>query len=134
MRAKVIFYDERTGEIVEEVDKAIFIGTKPYVDKGFTKVFVAFLLDIIGDPDYGKGAWRLLFYIATRMDYNLLEIVIVPEKTAKEMGVTRQSVYNWLNVLLKKGILEKIAVNVYRLKPYTVIKGRISRGPNGKVY
>ena len=127
MRARVTFYDERTGEVIEEYDRAIFIGRKPYVDRGFTKFFVGFLLDILEDPDFGKGAWRLLVYIATRLDYDTLEIFIVPEKVAKEVGVTRQAVYNWLSVLLKKGVLEKRATHLYRLKPYAVIKGQMSK-------
>ena len=127
MRAKVVFYDERTGEVIEEVDRAIFIGNRPYVDRGFAKFFVAFLLDIIGDPDYGKGAWRLLFYIATKLDYDTLEIFIVPERVAKEMDVTKRAVYNWLNVLLKKGVLEKRATHLYRLRPYTVVKGQMAK-------
>jgi hypothetical protein len=127
MRARITFYNERTGEVIEEVDRVIFVGHKPYVDRGFVKFFVAFLLDILEDPDYGKGAWRLLAYIATRLDYDTLEVFIVPEKAAKEMEVTRQSVYNWLNVLLRKGVLEKRATHLYRLKPYTVINGQMSK-------
>jgi hypothetical protein len=127
MRARVTFYDEKTGEVIEEYDRAIFIGHKPYVDKGFAKFFVGFLLDILEDPDYGKGAWRLLVYIATRLDYDTMEIFLVPERVAKEMNVTRQAVYNWLNVLVKKDILEKRATHLYRLSPYTVIKGQMSR-------
>lgn len=127
MRAKVTFYDEKTGEVFEEVDKVIFIGRDPYVDKDFVKVFVAFLLDIAYDPEYGKGAIRLLHYIATKLDYDSLEVFLVPEIVAKDMGVTRQAVYNWLNVLLKKGVLEKRATHLYRLKPYTVIKGKVAK-------
>jgi len=127
MRAKVTFYDERTGEIIEEVDKVVFVGHKPYVDRGFVKFFVAFLLDILEDSDYGKGAWRLLVYIATKLDYDTLEVFIVPERVAKELGVTRQAIYNWLSVLLKKGILEKRATHLYRLRPYTVINGQMSK-------
>jgi hypothetical protein len=133
MRAKVVFYDERTGKVIEEVDRAIFIGNNPYVDRGFTKCFVAFLLDIIGDPDYGKGAWRLLFYIATRLDYDTLEVFIVPERVAKEMGVTERAVYNWLNVLLRKGVLEKQATHLYRLRPYTVVKGSAKKANENAV-
>jgi hypothetical protein len=127
MRTRVTFYDEKTGEVIEEYDRAIFIGHKPHVDRGFAKFFVGFLLDILEDPDYGKGAWRLFVYIATRLDYDTLEIFIVPERVAKELGVTRQAVYKWLSVFLKKGILEKRATHLYRLKPYTVIKGQMSK-------
>jgi len=127
MRVKVTFYNEKTGEVIEEYDRVIFIGKKPHVDRGFVKFFVAFLLDILEDPDYGKGAWRLLAYIATRLDYDTLEVFIVPERVAKELGVNRRSVYNWLNVLLKKGVLEKKATHLYRLRPYTVINGQMSK-------
>jgi len=131
MRARVIFYDEKSGEVIEEVDRGIFIGRNPYADSGFTKFFVAFLLDILTDPEFGQGAWRLLAYIATRLDYDSLEVFIVPDKVAKEMGVTRQSVYNWLKVLLKKDVLEKRATHLYRLRPYTIVKG-YARKANAK--
>jgi hypothetical protein len=127
MRAKVTFYDERTGEVIQEFDRAIFIGSRPYVDTGFTKFFVAFLFDVLADPEYGKGAWRLLVYIATKLDYDSLEVFIVPDRVAKEIGVDRTSVYKWLRVLLKKGVLEKRATHLYRLRPYTVVKGQMSK-------
>jgi len=127
MRARVTFYDEKTGEVIEDYDRAIFIGHKPYVDRGFAKFFVGFLLDVLEDPDYGQGAWRLLVYIATKLDYDTLEVFLVPDRVAKEMGMSRRSVYNWLNVLLKKGVLEKRATHLYRLEPYTVVKGQMSK-------
>ncbi len=133
MRAKVIFYDEKTGKVIEEVDRGVFIGSRPYVDRGFTKFFVAFLLDILGDPDYGQGSWRLLFYIATKLDFDTLEVFLVPERVAKDMGVSRQSVYNWLNVLLRKGVLEKRATHLYRLKPYTIVKGNAQKANENAV-
>jgi len=127
IRAKVTYYDEDTGEVIGEFDRAIFIGNKPFIDRNFTKFFVAFLIDILEDPDYGKGAWRLLVYIATNLNHDTLEVFLVPDITAKEIGVTRQAVYNWLNVLLKKGILEKKATHFYRLRPYTIVKGQMSK-------
>jgi hypothetical protein len=127
MRAKVTFYDEKTGRVIEETDKAVFIGNKAYVDRGFTKFFVAFLSDILEDPEYGKGPIRLLLYIASRLNYDTLEVAIFPEKVAKELGITRQAVYNWLNVLLRKGTLEKKDIHLYRLKPYTVVKGNAKK-------
>jgi hypothetical protein len=127
MRARVIFYDEKSGEVIEEVDRGIFIGRNPYADSGFTKFFVAFLLDILTDPDFGQGAWRLLAYIATRLDYDSLEIFLVPDRVAKEMNVNKRSIYRWLNVILRKGILEKRATHLYRLRPYTIVKGYARR-------
>ena len=133
MRAKVVFYDEKTGRVLEEVDRAIFIGRNPYVDKGFAKFFVAFLLDILADPEFGQGAWRLLCYIATKLDYDSLEVFLVPDRVAKEMGVNRRSVYRWLDVLLRKGVLEKRATHLYRLQPYTIVKGSAKKANENAV-
>jgi hypothetical protein len=124
MRAKVIFYNEHTGEIYEEVDRTLFIGKKPYIrDKKFIKVFVGFLVDVLEDRELGSGAWRLLLYALERMEYNSLRVYMVPEETAKELRVTKRTFYNWLRVLIKNGYLERIATNIYRIKPYTAIKG-----------
>jgi len=126
MRAKVIFYNEHTGEIYEEIERTIFIGKNPYTrDKNFIKVFVAFLLDVIQDRELGTGAWRLLLYAIQNMDYNSLRVYMVPQETADKLGITKRTFYNWLRILLKNGYLEKLATNIYRIKPYTAIKGNI---------
>jgi hypothetical protein len=126
MRAKVIFYNEHTGEIYEEIERTLFIGKKPFVrDKNFIKVFVAFLIDIIEDRELGSGAWRLLLYAIQNMDFNSLRVYMVPEETAEKLGVTKRTFYNWLRVLVKNSYLEKIATNIYRIKPYTAIKGNM---------
>jgi len=128
MRAKVIFYNEHTGEIYEEIDRTLFIGKKPYVkDRNFIKVFVAFLVDVLEDRELGSGAWRLLLYTIQNMDYNSLRVYMVPEETAEKLGVTKRTFYNWLRILLKNGYLEKIATNIYRIKPYTAIKGNMEQ-------
>ena len=128
MRAKVIFYNEHTGEIYEEIDRTLFIGKKPYVkDRNFIKVFVAFLVDVLEDRELGSGAWRLLLYTIQNMDYNSLRVYMVPEETAEKLGVTKRTFYNWLRILLKNGYLEKIATNIYRIRPYTAIKGNMEQ-------
>jgi hypothetical protein len=126
MRVKVTFYNEKTGEIYEETDKTLLIGKKPYIrDKNFIKVFVGFLVDVLEDRELGSGAWRLLLYALERMEYNSLRVYMVPEETAKELRVTKRTFYNWLRVLVKNGYLEKIATNIYRIRPYTGIKGNM---------
>ncbi|MFZ8859644.1 MAG: replication/maintenance protein RepL [Thermocrinis sp.] len=128
MRAKVIFYNENTGEIYEEVERTLFIGKQPYIrDKNFVKVFVAFLIDVIQDRELGSGAWRLLLHALEQMEYNSLRVYLVPEETAEKLGVTKRTFYNWLRVLVKNGYLEKIATNIYRIKPYTAIKGNMEQ-------
>jgi hypothetical protein len=128
MRTKIIFYNENTGEIYEEIDKTLFIGKQPYIrDKNFIKVFVGFLVDVLEDRELGSGAWRLLLYALERMEYNSLRVYMVPEETAEKLGVTKRTFYNWLRVLIKNGYLEKIATNIYRIKPYTGIKGNMEQ-------
>jgi CRP-like cAMP-binding protein len=128
MRTKVIFYNEHTGEIYEEIDKTLFIGKQPYIrDKNFIKVFVGFLVDVLEDRELGSGAWKLLLYAIQNMDFNSLRVYMVPEETAEKLGVTKRTFYNWLRVLIKNGYLEKIAANIYRIKPYTAIKGTMEQ-------
>jgi CRP-like cAMP-binding protein len=128
MRAKVTFYNEHTGEIYEEIDRTLIIGKQPYIrDKNFIKVFVGFLVDVIQDRELGSGAWRLLLYAIQNMDYNSLRVYMVPEETAEKLGVTKRTFYNWLRVLVKNGYLEKIATNIYRIKPYTAIRGNMEQ-------
>jgi hypothetical protein len=129
MKAKVIFYDEKTGDIYQEFDRTIFIGKNPMADKNFVKVFVAFFRDVIEDEDLGKGAWRLLLYVVDKLDYDSLEVYLVPKKTAQELGITERTFYNWLKVLLTKNYITKLATNVYKLKPYTAIKGQMKKVP-----
>jgi len=128
MRAKVIFYNEHTGEIYEEVERTLLIGKQPYIrDRNFIKIFVAFLIDVIQDRELGGGAWRLLLYAIQNMDFNSLRVYMVPEETAEKLGVTKRTFYNWLRVLVKNGYLEKIATNIYRIRPYTAIKGNMEQ-------
>jgi len=126
MRAKITFYNEQTGEIYEEIDRTLFIGKKPYIrDKNFIKVFVGFLIDVLEDRELGSGAWRLLLYAIQNMDYNSLRVSMAPQETAEKLGITKRTFYNWLRILLKNGYMEKIATNIYRIKPYTAIKGNM---------
>ncbi len=128
MRAKVIFYNEKTGEIYEEIDRVLIIGKQPYVrDRNFVKVFVGFLRDVLEDEDLGKGAWRLLIYVINNMDYNSLRVSMIPHEVASELGVTTRTFYNWLGILLKNGYLEKLATNIYRIRPYTAIRGNLQQ-------
>jgi len=128
MRTKVIFYNERTGEIYEEIDRVLMIGKQPYIrDKNFIKVFVGFLIDVLEDRELGSGAWRLLLYAIQNMDYNSLRVYLIPEETIKELGISRKTFYRWLGTLLKKGYIEKMAKHTYKIRPYTAIRGNMEQ-------
>jgi hypothetical protein len=127
MRIKMTFYNERTGEILAEEDRVVIFGKKPYVDKGFVKFFVAFLRDMIEDEEVLKGPIRLFLYAIDLMDYEDLQVTIIPEKAMKDLGIGRGTFYRWLSVLLKKDYMKKIAINVYKLRPFSAIKGQMSK-------
>ena len=134
MRAKVIFYNEHTGEIYEEVERTLFIGKQPYIrDRNFIKVFVAFLIDVLQDRELGSGAWKLLLFAIQNMEFNSLRVYMVPEETAEKLVVTKRTFYNWVRTLVKNGYLEKIATNIYRIKPIPPLrerwKKRLTRNP-----
>jgi len=128
MRVRMTFYNERTGEIYEEIDRVLIIGKQPYIkDRNFIKVFVAFLSDVIEDRELGAGAWRLLLYAIKRMDFNSLKVYLIPEETINELGIGRKTFYRWLGTLIRKGYIEKIAKHTYRIKPYTAIRGNMEQ-------
>ncbi len=127
IRAKVTFYNPDTGEVIEEYDKAIVLGKKPFVDKGFVKIFITFLRDILEIEEMGSGAWRLLLYVIEKMDYNSLEVYLDPRIVPKDLNISRATYYNWLKVLLKHDILQQLDKRSFRLKPYSAIKGQMNK-------
>jgi hypothetical protein len=130
MRVTMTFYDEETGKAIETIDRAVFFGHKAFLDKGYVKIFVAFLRDILEDKEVLKGPVRLFLYAVDLMDYEDLRVSIVPQQAIKDLNIDRRTFYRWLKVLLDRGYMEKLAVNVYRLKPYTAIKGQMKKVPD----
>jgi hypothetical protein len=130
MRMSITFYDRDTGKVVETIDRAVFFGHKAFLDKGYVKIFVAFLRDILEDKEVLKGPVRLFLYAIDLMNYEDLQVTIVPQQAIKDLDIDRRTFYRWLKVLLTKGYMEKIATNVYRLKPYTAIKGQMKKVPD----
>jgi hypothetical protein len=122
VKQRLALIDLETGEIIE--NQVLLIGNKPYkVDKGYIKVFIAFLYDMIEDDTIAGKSIRLLLYMLSKLDYNTYEITIIPQEAIRDLGITRQTFYNWLDTLIEKKIIEKINRYKYSLKPYTAIKG-----------
>jgi hypothetical protein len=122
VKQRLALIDLETGEIIE--NQVLLVGNKPYkVDKGYIKVFIAFLYDIVEDESIAGKSIRLLLYMIGKLDYNTYEITIIPQEAIKDLGITKQTFYNWLDTLMEKNIIEKINRYKYRLRPYTAIKG-----------
>jgi predicted transcriptional regulator len=112
-----------TGEILSE--RVVMIGKTPtMVDKGYIKVFITFLEDIIKDEDIAGKAVRLLLYIMQKVDWNNLEFYLYHKQVCEELKISKKTFYIWLNTLIEKGHIEKTEKKyIYKLKPYSFIKG-----------
>jgi hypothetical protein len=124
---KLVVYDKNTGEILEEYNNAIPIGDGPDIIIADSPEgrFVLFSKDLIKSETLLKGPIRLLLYAMSLADDDTFEVAIVPEKAMKELGITKETFYRWLRVLMSKGYLTKLATNVYRLN---LTKGEKGRG------
>ena len=114
--------NKKTGEIIE--DNLLLIGRKPkYVDKGFVKIFIAFLSDIVENQKIAGKAIRLLFYMLENLDYNSYTIRIIPKYAKEDLKVSYDTLYRWLETLIEEGIITKIDTYTYKLNPYVAVKG-----------
>jgi hypothetical protein len=114
-------------KILEEYNNAIPIGDGPDIIIADSPEgrFVLFSKDLIKNETFFKGPIRLLLYAMSLADDDTFEVAIVPEKATKELGITKETFYRWLRVLMSKGHLTKLATNVYRLN---LTKGEKGRG------
>ena len=124
---RLALIDKETGEVIE--DEVLIVGKKPYkLDKGYVKVFVTFLRDVIEDKDIAGKAIRLLFYMLEEcLNYETLVMTVIPSYAMERLGICRKTYYNWLNTLIKKGIIQRIDRYRYVLKPYIAVKGEMRK-------
>jgi len=122
MRKKIGIVDLETGEILAE---QVIIGKKPtMIDKGYVKVFITFLEDIVEDEDIAGKSIRLLLHIMNKVDWNTLEVYIFYKEICEELKITYKTFYNWLNTLIEKDYIEPTKRKyIYKIKPYSFIKG-----------
>ena len=115
-----------TGEILEE--KVLFIGKrKTEIDKGYVKVFIAFLEDVVENEKIAGKAIRLLLYLLKSLDYDSLTLTVIPRKAIRELKISEKTYHLWIRSLIEVGILEKVDRYTYKLKPYTFIRGSSKR-------
>lgn len=124
--AKYMLVDKETGEVVEP--DVVLVGAKPFkVDRGFVKVFIAFLRDVVEDKELMAGPVRLLLYMLERMNMETLQIVIKQEEACRDLQAGARTYYRWVGVLQRKGIIKRLGANLYELKPYVAVKGKMSK-------
>jgi hypothetical protein len=122
---KLVIMNKETGEIITDV---FLLGKKPkYVDKGFVKIFVGFLYDLVEDQEVMGGPVRLLLYMVEKMDFNKLTVVINPKDVIRDLEITEQTYHKWKKVLLKKEYIKRINPYVYEIKPFSFSKGNMKK-------
>ena len=122
---KYAIVDKETGEIV--ADDAMFIGKKAFVDRGFRKVFVGFLRDIVTNERIAGKAIRLLLWVIENLKANDLTIYMSERIVCEELNIKRATYYNWIKALIEEGLIEKIDTNLYRLIPFSAVNGQMER-------
>jgi len=132
IRRKVKEYEEEiinqeTGEI-EQRKVRVWDEYEKSLDKDFVKVFDAFTKDLLLDEEISGKAIRLLFYIASILEYEKDTFYLSPSEVAKELNVTERTVYYWLKTLLKKKIILKTERrNWYKINPFCIYRGIVHK-------
>ena len=54
-------------------------------------------------------------------------MTVIPSYAMERLGICRKTYYNWLNTLIKKGIIQRIDRYRYVLKPYIAVKGEMRK-------
>ena len=122
---KYAIVDKETGEII--ADDAMFIGKKAFVDRGFRKVFVGFLKDIVNNERIAGKAIRLLLWIIENLKANDLTIYLSPRIVCEELNITERTYYNWIKALVEERLIEKVDTYLYRLIPYSAVNGQMNK-------
>jgi len=127
VRTKLPIVSPETGEILE-LDAIVYLyGESRRGDRDFIKVFHAFLDSVFRDREVMAGPFRLMAYILSEKLYkDRLDFNLTAQEAVDKLGITRQTFYRWLSVLLRKGYLRRISATYYALRPYTAIVGRMA--------
>ena len=132
IRRKVKEYEEEvinqeTGETEKRLVR-VWDEYEKSLDRNFVKVFDAFTKDLLLDEEISGKAIRLLFYIASILEYDKDTFYLSPSEVAKELNVNDRTVRRWKEILLKKRIILKTERrNWYKVNPYCIYKGIVSK-------
>jgi hypothetical protein len=132
IRRKVKEYEEEvvnpeSGEVGKRLVR-VWDEYEKSLDKDFVKVFDAFTKDLLLDEEISGKAIRLLFYIASILDYEKDTFYLSPSEVAKELNVSDRTVRKWKEILLKKRIILKTERrNWYKVNPHCIYRGVVHK-------
>jgi len=120
--------DLETGEVLKAI--SIIPETK---DKNFVKVFKLFSVKVLQDLGLMNGEAKLLMWLlAKTLELPVQSDMWIPldyKEVAKDLGVSKRSVMNYIKKLLKLGYIEQYKRRhpTYRIKPEFVYKGILQK-------
>lgn len=114
----------KTGEVVAE--QAIFIGKEPYVKANRYQVFAGFLPDVMASAKRVGKAIVLLLWMVEHLFSEGLEVYMNAQFVSEELGISPKTYHNWVRILIKEGLIEKVHPNLYRLIPFSKSSGKKS--------
>jgi predicted DNA-binding protein (UPF0251 family) len=129
-KTKLLVIDPKTENIVE-ADATVYLYGEAKKDKGFIKVFHAFIKDVVRDKELRPALDLLVFIMSEKLEMNSLTFYMTVEEAIRKLGVSRDTYYRWLKTLIKKGYIVRISTNYYAIKPYTIVVGKMA---NTEIY
>jgi biotin operon repressor len=125
MKTKLSVIDPETGQVVE-ANAIVYLYGEAKKDKGFIKVFHAFIKDVVRDKELRPALDLLAYIMSEKLEKDSLKFYMTAEEIVRNLGISRDTYYRWLKTLIKKGYLVRIDTNYYTLKPYTAIIGKMA--------
>jgi len=125
LKTKLSVIDPETGQIVE-ADAIVYLYGEAKKDKGFVKVFHAFIKDVVRDKELRPALDLLAYIMSEKLEKDSLKFYMTAEEVVRNLGISRDTYYRWLKTLMKKGYLVRIDTNYYAIKPYTIVIGKMA--------
>jgi DNA-binding transcriptional ArsR family regulator len=125
VKVKLPIMDKETGQVLE-FDAVVYLYGEGKKDKGFVKVFHAFVKDVVRDRELRHALDLLAYIMSEKLEKDSLKFYLTAEEVVKNLGVSRDTYYRWLRTLMEKGYITRIDTNYYALKPYTIVVGKMA--------
>jgi hypothetical protein len=124
-KVKLPIMDKETGQVLE-FDAIVYLYGEGKKDKGFVKVFHAFVKDVVRDKELRQALDLLAYIMSEKLEKDSLKFYLTAEEVVRNLGVSRDTYYRWLRTLIKKGYITRIDTNYYAIKPYTIVVGKMA--------